>query len=257
MEVHNKIINNVAKRVLKQNGLFRVGSTRTWIEDNGYYFTIVSFEQSQYRKGCYLNVGIDFLWGDIEENNSFLKFEIGGREIVGKGTQYVEYKPNIKDSDIIFERKIEEFANTALTKVIEYRTFRDLELTKEKLLQLVEDTPLENQFWELYRLSMLCFFKGDFIDGKNYFNEFLENAKKHFYVSYKVVKNGTETTQTTHCDWAEYFYNYCVSNLVPQLYSSQSAQKMVYEMINRRRAIFSSKSSYKNMNKEISFTFKK
>lgn len=31
---HNKIINAAAKRILAPEGLFRVGSSRTWIDDN-------------------------------------------------------------------------------------------------------------------------------------------------------------------------------------------------------------------------------
>ena len=33
---HNKIINAAARKILAPEGLFRVGSSRTWIDDNGH-----------------------------------------------------------------------------------------------------------------------------------------------------------------------------------------------------------------------------
>ena len=34
---HNKIINVAARKILAPEGLFRVGSSRRWIDDNGYF----------------------------------------------------------------------------------------------------------------------------------------------------------------------------------------------------------------------------
>lgn len=251
MEQHNKIINDIAKRILKPAGLFRIGSSRLWIEDNGYFFTVVDFESSGYTKGTYLNVGIDFLWGDIQDNNEYLKYEIGGRVIVGKGTQFVEYRPNLKNCDAIFERDIEKFANTALLKVMEYRKYHDLDYAKKMLIRAVEDTPQKMQCWELYRLAMLCFFKGDYEEGKSYFYDYLDLTRNSFYKTVTVIQGTKKTTKTVHIDWLEEFYHYCLNTIIPQTETANNAQKMVYDKINKRRTIFSNKSSYRNMKKDI------
>lgn len=251
METHNKIINDAAKKILKPEGLFRVGSSRTWLEDNGYFFTIVNFEPSGYMKGAYLSVGIDFLWGNVEDNNADLGFEVGGRVKVGKGAQFVEYRPNLKNCDNIFERDIEEFANAALLKVLEYRKYRDLDYAKKMLIKAVKYTPKKMQCWELYRLAMLCFFKGDYKEGKSYFYDYLDLTKNSFYKTAEVIQGATKTTRTVHIDWLEEFYHYCLNTIVPQIATADNAQKMVYDKINKRRALFSNKSSYKNMKKDI------
>lgn len=251
MEPHNKIINDVAKRILKPEGLFRVGSSRSWIEDNGYLFTIVNFEPSGYTKGSYLNVGIDFMWGNREENNESLAFEVGGRIFVGKGTHYVDYRPRVKNCDELFTQGIEKFAEAALLKVKEYRNYCDLDYAKEMLTKSVKDIPIECQFWDLYRLAMLCFFKGDYIEGKDYFYEYLEQIKNSFYGSIKVIRGDKDTIHTGHIEWREAFYHYCMETIVPMIEDAKTAQQMVFNKINKRRAIFSSKTSYKKMKKEI------
>ena len=61
---HNKIIRNAANSVLKPNGLFRKGTSRVWIDDNGWFLTVVEFQPSGWDRGSYLNVAVHFLWDD-------------------------------------------------------------------------------------------------------------------------------------------------------------------------------------------------
>lgn len=251
MEPHNKIINDVAKRILKPEGLFRVGSTRTWIEDNGYFFTMVAFESSGYTKGSYLMVGINFMWGCADDTDEYWGVDIGGREIVGRGTQFVEYRPNIKNCDSIFEQGITDFANAALLKVREYRKYRNLEYAKEMLKSIVDTTPPEQQCWELYRLALLCFFKGDYEEGREYFDKYLEHTKNSFFKTVSVTQGGVQKMQTVHIEWLETFYNHCIDTIIPQIGDPESARRMVYDKINRRRSLFSGKKSYKGMKTDI------
>ncbi|MBO5164642.1 MAG: hypothetical protein J6B75_10940 [Ruminococcus sp.] len=240
MEQHNKIINAVAKQYLASEGLFRVGSSRNWIDDNGYFLTIVEFQPSSYSRGTYLNVGINFMWEKSEGLNDTLSFDCGGRVIIGKGTQFAEYRERLKNGDEIFTAEVEKFAAAALEKVKEYRRLCDLDNAEKQLLVKTRQTQKDCMFWEMYDLAMLCFFKGDFNRGKNCFNSFLDTAKN------SVLGN-------TYCEWIEEFYNYCISEIVPQIDSADTAQKMVFEMINRRRKYFNNKSSYKKMRKDIIF----
>lgn len=242
MEQHNKIINDVAKKILAPAGLFREGRSRCWIDDNEWFLIQVDFQPSSYEKGSYLNVGIAFLWEKIiDDQDQYLGFEYGGRVIVGKGTQFVEYRPKLKNCDSIFERDIEQFADVALQKIMEYRNFRDLEYAKKSLVQKAEGTRQECLWWENYDLAMLCFFKQDFDEGMAYFNDYLDRLKHSFY------------RNDIHIDWCEDFYNYCQKEILPQITSAETAQRMVFDMINRRRAYFNSKSSFKKMKKDVIF----
>lgn len=239
MELHNKIINDVANKILKPEGLFRIGSSRKWIEDNGYYFTIVEFQPSSYLKGSYLNAGLDFLWEMTDDLNNILKYDLGGRIIIEKGTQFIEYRPELKNCEKLFTLQTEEFAGVALENVKEYRKFRDLGYAKKMLVKKAEETLGSVQCWELYQLSMLCFFKGDYKEGKEYFDEYLNVTKNSFYIG------------NTYIEWKENFYNYCITEMIPELESADTAQQMVFDMINRRRAVFAGKSSYKKMKKDL------
>lgn len=124
---------------------------------------------------------------------------------------------------------------------MEYRKFRDLEYAKKLLIQKIKSTQKECLWWEVYNLAMLCFFKQDFEEGKAYFNDYLDSLKNSFY------------RNDFHITWCEDFYNYCQKEILPQITAAEMAQRMVYDMINRRRAFFNSKSSFKKMKKDIAF----
>lgn len=235
MRQHDKIINIAAKKVLAPKGLFRKGSSRVWLDDNGYFIIQVEFQPSGRSQGSYLNVGISFLWEYSNALNESLAFDYGNRVYVD-GKQFVSYSGNDEE----FMMEMERLAEVALQKVMEYRRFIDIEYAKKQLVQQIADTPEERRFWELYNAAMICFFKGDFEDGKEYFMKFIHILKNSFYVN------------DFYIEWHEEFYNHCVQCIQPYLDSKENAQKMVLEMIRRRRDFFSSKSSFKKMNKEIS-----
>ena len=254
MEPHIRIINNAAGKILKPEGLFRVGSTRTWIEDNGYYFTIVAFESSALAKGSYLSVGLNYMWGTTKDADEYLCFHTGGREYIRKGTQFIEYRPGLKNCDSIFEEGINEFAEAALQKVKEYRRYRDPDHAREMLKRAVRDTPSEFKCWELYHLAMLCFFKGDHAEGQEAFYSYLDHAKNSIDKKTTILVGGEEREHIVHNDWLEAFYQYCLEYIVPLTQDAMTAQKMVYDKINARRSIFSAKKSYSGMNKEIVYS---
>ena len=229
---HNKIINAAAKKILAPEGLFRVGSSRCWIDDNGYFVIQIEFQPSAYDKGSYLNVGISFLWESSEGLNETLAFNIGHR--VNKAG-YVLYRGN----DTVFAEKMEHFAKAAMEKVREYRLFRDMDYAKEQMESQMKNIPRGRGFWEVYHLAMLCFLKKDFEEGKEYFNRFLQILKDSFYVG------------DLYIEWHEELYNHCIEQLCPKLESEETAYKLVCDMIERRRNFFSSKPSYKKLAKEF------
>ncbi|WP_143468812.1 hypothetical protein [Lachnoclostridium sp. An118] len=229
---HNKIINAAAKKILAPEGLFRVGASRRWIDDNGYFVIQVEFQPSAYDRGSYLNVGISFLWEASKGLNDTLAFNIGYR--VDKAG-YASYRGN----DAAYEEKMEHFAEAALEKVREYRLFRDMGYAKEQMESQLNDMPGHRVFWEVYELAMLCFLKRDFEEGKEYFGRFLQILKDSFYVG------------KLYIEWHEELYDHCIKHLCPELKSEETAYKMVCEMIARRRDFFASKPSYKKLKKEF------
>lgn len=230
MRQHDKIINLAAKKILAPHGLFREGQSRTWLDDNGYFIIFVVFDSSQWSKGSYLGIGIDFFWEKCESVNKALVYSYGQRE-----NAWCEYTGN----DDEFQTKMEEYAEIGLQKVIEYRQFRDMDYAKKRLEQKVSYTPKKYRFWEVYDLAMICFLKGDFEDGVKIFEYYLEILKGCFYAG------------DVYIEWHEEFYNHCIRHIKPYLTSKENAQRMVLDMIKRRRDFFNSKPSFKKMNKEI------
>ncbi len=224
MRQHDKIINMAAKKVLNSHGLFRKGTSRTWLDDNGYFMIFVVFDASNWSQGSYLGVGIDFLWEKWEGLNDTFAYDYGSR-----GNEFCKYTGN----DIAFQTKMEKFAEQGLQKVMEYRSFREMDYAQKCLWQSLSDTPEKQRFWEIYHFAMLCFLMGDFENGARSFDTFLETLKEGF-----------------HIDWHEAFYKHCIQHIKPFLSSKEAAQQMVLEMINRRRKLLSSKSSLQKMKKE-------
>ena len=227
---HNKIIKTTVKKFLEPENLFQIGSSRSWLDDQGYYMILVEFASSGYSKGASLNAGVSFLWESTESLNEMLSYDYECQVI----TSYVEYK----NDDEAFQNGIEKLAKKALEKVDEYRKFSDMDYAKSCLQEQVDKLPEYRRFWELYNLAMLCFLKGDFEEGKDVFEHYMQRLKDSFY------------SGDCYIEWCEQFYNYCIENIQCHLSSKESAQQMVVDMINRRRKYFYEKPSYKNMSKE-------
>jgi hypothetical protein len=72
---HIQMIADAAKRNLAPMGLIRKGRSRTWLDDRGWYLTVVEFQPSGFSKGSYLNIGAHFLWSW----SGHLSFDLGYR----------------------------------------------------------------------------------------------------------------------------------------------------------------------------------
>lgn len=145
--------------------IFRIGSSRIRIDDNGWFFIVIEFQPSNYSKGTYLNVGINFLWESTPALNEILSFNYGGRV----GNDFAEYG-DVEEKEVndFFQYKVETYTNVALEKTKEYRKFSDLDYAKERLRAPLENTDKTRVFWEKYNYAMLCFFKGDFEEGTKF-----------------------------------------------------------------------------------------
>ena len=47
---HNKIINQVAREILKPYGLFQKGQSRLWVDENTFYISMVSLSEMALKK---------------------------------------------------------------------------------------------------------------------------------------------------------------------------------------------------------------
>lgn len=48
MKEHEKIINKITRKIFELERIFRVGSSRIRIDDNGWFFIIIEFQPSNY-----------------------------------------------------------------------------------------------------------------------------------------------------------------------------------------------------------------
>jgi hypothetical protein len=124
---HNKIINNAAKEILEPIGVFQKGQSRIWIDDNGWFLTIIDFQPSGWSKGAYLNVGMHFLWTKKEYFSFDFSFDVGTR-VHG----YVEYTGN----DLEFYNEIIGLSKIAEKEIQKYRKYEVPSFAKKQLLQL-------------------------------------------------------------------------------------------------------------------------
>ena len=224
MLAHNAIIHAAAKKVLAPEGLFRMGSSRTWLDDNGYFVILAEFQPSGWDRGTYLNVGPCFLWEHTPALDAALTYDLGGRVMVD-GRQFAACGEDAE----AFSRAAERFAIAALEKVREYRQLRDTDRAKALLL---EETGKRGCFWALYDLAMLCFLRGEVPEGMRRLERFIALLKRR----------AGDTAP-----WEEELLARCGAELCPRLRDAEAGRQMVTEMILRRRTFFRGKSSCKKM----------
>jgi hypothetical protein len=59
---HSKLIAARAREVLQPMGIKRQGRSRSWYDDQGWWAGLIEFQPSNWRRGSYLNVGVQWLW---------------------------------------------------------------------------------------------------------------------------------------------------------------------------------------------------
>lgn len=198
---HSKIINRVARLALKPVGVKRKGQSRVWLDDNGWWITVIEFQPSSWSKGTYLNVGVNFQWYPKEH----LSFDIGYRE-----AGFVEYK-----SDEQFEPKAQEFAELAKSKVLEIREqLSSPKSVKEYVISSLQDH--RPTLWGEFHQGMSCVLAKDTDEAISYFNQVLNNP------------HDTE--------WAMELKEF-TSKLVAQIESGKNVFQFLDEIVNKSREL--------------------
>jgi hypothetical protein len=142
---HSKIINQVARLILKPNGLERKGQSRTWLDDNGWYTTVIEFQPFKDRQGTCINVGVNFHW----YRKDYLSFDIGNRE-----SDFIDF-----ENDEQFTQEVEILAHYALDKALIYRqVLNEFDIAKQTIKKH-EFT--SDDLWGNYHKGTICGLTGD------------------------------------------------------------------------------------------------
>ena len=83
----SKIIKEICNENLIPLGVFQKGNSRLYLDDNGYFFTVIEFQPSSWTIGTYLNIGLTFLWNQSDA----LCFAFS-RQLAARYGKFVEYK---------------------------------------------------------------------------------------------------------------------------------------------------------------------
>lgn len=226
MEPHAKIINAVAKRILAPLGFFRKGSSRVWLQDNGWFLTVVEFQPSAYSKGTYLNVAMNFLWGKpLSEGAHVLALDYGNRVMPPDvPAQFISYTGD----DVLFTQQVEMMANAAARIAADYK--RCIDLVYAKVLICAGEPVVAG--WDEYDRAMLCFLAGDMQEGLRHM--------RHF----------SEAKQNWNWYWESGLWKICEQVIPERCNTPESARQFVLEMIQANRTSCLASPSFKGMNKE-------
>lgn len=145
----DKLIAKAAREILKPLGVFQKGSSRIWIDDNGWFLTVIGFQPSSWSKGAYLNVAISFLWEQGEGFKEVLPFNIGGREL-----SHEEYEGD----DENFYDKMLKMIQYAKKKLLEYRKYSaDLSYAQTQMNNYW-DSNSPSKVIQAWNKGMFCYF---------------------------------------------------------------------------------------------------
>ena len=153
-----KIIKNKSKEIFPKE-VVQKGNSRVFIDDNGYFFTIIEFQPTTLYKGCFLNVGVHFLFNKYE----YIAFSYSEDNNIRVGKKFIKY---IDDEQ--FANDILEYINLANIYIEKYRKLKNLEYAKNILIK---------SKMSLYEKAAICFLAEDEKLGNEYLKEYIESRK--------------------------------------------------------------------------------
>ena len=128
--IHSKIIKQICKEILIPLGVFQKGTSRLYLDDNDYFFTVVEFQPSNWDRGTYLNIGLTFLW---DYNQSDVLYFTFSRQPAARYGKFVEYK-----NETQFRKEIIDLANIAKEEILFYRKLRDIKFAKDWMISYIK-----------------------------------------------------------------------------------------------------------------------
>jgi hypothetical protein len=159
---HNKLIAEAAKQVLLPAGLKRVGKSRLYYDDNGWWCGFVEFQPSSWSKGSYLNVGVSWL---LYERDHWA-FNISDR---------VEGFSSAKDEN--------QFKEAVLTKAKRSKeiveSYREKLPTTLKAYEYYKTLQRQKTIWDNYYEAVFAGMSGEFSAAKANFNSLVALPKQY------------------------------------------------------------------------------
>jgi hypothetical protein len=160
---HSKIINKVAREILKPNGVGRKGQSRTWLDDQYWFTTIIEFQPFKDRQGTCLNIGINFHWYEQE----YFSFDIGNRE-----SDFIDFK---NEKQFQFEMNL--LIEKALKCTLQFRNkMLDLEMAENTIINHEFSS---NNLWGNYHRAIICGLNDHPTESNEYFQRILKNDFKY------------------------------------------------------------------------------
>jgi hypothetical protein len=156
---HSKIINKVARGIFKEYGIERKGQSRTWLDDQYWFTTIIEFQPFSGRQGTCLNVGINFHWYEQD----YFSFDIGNRI-----SDFIDFKTELQ-----FQSEIKPFVEKALKRALELRVkMANLNNATENIInhEFASDT-----LWGNYHRAIICGLKNEPHKAEQYFDLILND----------------------------------------------------------------------------------
>jgi hypothetical protein len=154
---YNKIIKTIATKLLKPYGIKKKGQSRLFIDDNGWFLIIIEFKPHKYKRGTFLNIGINFNW----YFNDYFSFDIGNRE-----KDFIEYNNTEK-----FTEEINRLCEYSIEIIIGYRTKLKNINTSEKII--LENNYTSDSLWGNYHRGIISGLNGKINNLHKYFNKLL------------------------------------------------------------------------------------
>ncbi|NBK97415.1 MAG: hypothetical protein EOM50_05270 [Erysipelotrichia bacterium] len=175
--IHSKIIKEIGKEILIPLGVFQKGTSRLYIDDNEYYFTVVEFQPSSFSRGTYLNIGITFLWKSTQRD--FLGFGFP-RKIAARYGDFIKY-----ENEEQFRNEVMQLANIAKEEIMFYRNLRDIKFAKDWMIKYISNYGEKKYARFGLDLKNICSLNDDLELAKFYYENYYKEREKEELINYE------------------------------------------------------------------------
>lgn len=220
MKEHIKQAIKIINPILKNEGLTRLGQSRLWVEDNGYFAIVFELQPNSYCDAVFFNVSVCFLWEMSDGLNEAITFDYGNRLYV-EGEDRIFYDEN-------YDFYLSLYLANAIERINKYRQFRDLKYACDAYASQMR----KNDFWDVYCYSILNFLYGKYDKGITYFRTFLEMLNNSIYEA------------GIYIEWRDRLYQCCKNERYPALANQENPRQYVIQMIRNRRKILSKRKGF-------------
>lgn len=232
MSDHNRIIARTAREHLAPSGFFQAGSSRMWLEDNGWFMVMAEFQPSGFSKCSMLNMGLHFLWGHGSEAES--------EDI--SAFHYTMLRPAVSQcyapytgDDALFAAHIAHFCQVILSETEQLHRFRDFSHARSRLAERTSAS-----IWSAYDHAMLCFLSGHHEEGA----VSLAHCRSLFQQS---ILTDQEAGRLRKDSWLLRTERWIAEEVQPSTSSRESAHAFMLANINRRRKALMARPKYRRM----------